>query len=63
MAESLETGSLFYVFVCIKVLVENFLHLRGLSMEFKGIDVSSYQGKPDWKKVKAAGIQIGRAHV
>lgn len=25
-------------------------------MELKGIDVSSYQGKPDWKKVKADGI-------
>ena len=27
-------------------------------MEIKGIDVSSYQGKPDWKKVKAAGIKF-----
>lgn len=27
-------------------------------MEIKGIDVSSYQGKPDWKKVKNAGIQF-----
>ncbi len=26
-------------------------------MEIKGIDVSSYQGKPDWKKVKKAGIK------
>lgn len=25
-------------------------------MEIKGIDVSSYQGKPDWAKVKKAGI-------
>ena len=27
-------------------------------MEIKGIDVSSYQGKPDWKKVAAAGIKV-----
>lgn len=26
-------------------------------MEIKGIDISSYQGKPDWKKVKKAGIK------
>lgn len=28
-------------------------------MEWKGIDVSSYQGRPDWKAVKRAGIQFG----
>ena len=27
-------------------------------MEIKGIDVSSYQGKPDWAKVKKAGINF-----
>lgn len=27
-------------------------------MEIKGIDVSSYQGKPDWAKVKKAGIDF-----
>lgn len=27
-------------------------------MEIKGIDVSSYQGKPDWTKIKSAGIQF-----
>lgn len=27
-------------------------------MEIKGIDVSSYQGKPDWEKVSAAGIKF-----
>ena len=27
-------------------------------MEIKSIDVSSYQGKPDWAKVKKAGINF-----
>ena len=27
-------------------------------MELKGIDVSSYQGTPDWQKVKAAGVNV-----
>ena len=27
-------------------------------MEIKGIDVSSYQEKPDWAKVKKAGINF-----
>ena len=27
-------------------------------MEIKGVDVSSYQGKPDWTKVKKAGIEF-----
>lgn len=27
-------------------------------MEIKSIDVSSYQGKPDWVKVKKAGINF-----
>lgn len=27
-------------------------------MEWKGIDVSSYQGKPDWSEVKRAGIEF-----
>ena len=27
-------------------------------MELKGIDVSSYQGKPDWKKVAEAKIKV-----
>ena len=27
-------------------------------MEIKSIDVSSYQGKPDWAKVKKAGINL-----
>ena len=26
--------------------------------EYKGIDVSSWQGKPDWKKVKKSGIEF-----
>ena len=26
-------------------------------MEIKGIDVSSYQGKPNWKKAKESGIK------
>ena len=26
-------------------------------MEIKGIDVSSWQGLPDWKKIKADGIR------
>lgn len=32
--------------------------------QFNGIDISSYQGKPDWKKIKNAGIKIAilRAH-
>ena len=25
---------------------------RGINMQIQGIDVSSYQGKPDWAKVK-----------
>ena len=33
-------------------------------MEIKGIDVSSYQGKPNWAKVTKSGIQFAilRAH-
>ena len=27
-------------------------------MEYKGIDVSSNNKNPDWKKVKAAGIRL-----
>lgn len=27
-------------------------------MEIKGIDVSSFQGKPDWEKVKTAGVKF-----
>ena len=27
-------------------------------MEYKGIDVSSYQGKPDWTKVKKSGVEF-----
>lgn len=27
-------------------------------MEIKGIDVSSYQGKPDWSKVSNSGIKF-----
>ena len=27
-------------------------------MELKGIDVSSYQGKPDWSKVSNSGIKF-----
>ena len=26
--------------------------------EYKGIDVSSWQGKPDWTKVKKSGIEF-----
>lgn len=29
----------------------------GMIMEIKGIDVSSYQGKPNWKKAKESGIK------
>ena len=31
-------------------------------MEIKGIDVSSYQEKPDWAKVKKAGIAVMHWH-
>lgn len=27
-------------------------------MEYKGIDISSYQGKPDWTKVKKSGVEF-----
>ena len=26
--------------------------------EYKGIDISSWQGKPDWTKVKKSGIEF-----
>ena len=31
---------------------------RGINMQIQGIDVSSYQGKPDWAKVKKSGIEF-----
>ncbi len=27
-------------------------------MEIKGIDVSSYQGKPDWKKLRQQALKL-----
>ena len=35
------------------------LFYGGITMaEYKGIDVSSWQGKPDWTKVKKSGIEF-----
>ena len=31
---------------------------KGESMSVKGIDVSAYQGKPDWAKVKKSGVEF-----
>lgn len=32
--------------------------VKGEHMEIKGIDVSSWQGKPDWAKVSNSGIKL-----
>nr|DAW39934.1 MAG TPA: hypothetical protein [Caudoviricetes sp.] len=29
-----------------------------IELEIKGIDVSSYQGKPDWSKVSNSGVKF-----
>ena len=32
--------------------------IKGETMEIKGIDISSYQGSPDWAKVAKSGIKF-----